>query len=152
MIGASADSGEEIYVVSVSNAVASSPYPSKSHVNGKNADIRYAGENGARKPIDYENSKSNFDKIDQTASSSMNASLKKFGYKDIRSSTLIAPIKEIPMADGTTRVSNKSFSVSGTKHLKNHYNHEHLQGYRPNVTTRDLAVPVSILTSQGIKM
>ncbi|EGV42115.1 hypothetical protein BZARG_367 [Bizionia argentinensis JUB59] len=150
MIGASADSGQEISVVSVSNSDGSSPSPSTSHVNGKNADIRYAGNNGTRNPIDYEDSKANFDKIDQTASSSMNASLKKFGYKDIRSSTLIAPTKEIPMVDGTKRVNNKSYNVSGTKHLKSHYNHQHLQGYRPNVTTRDLAVPVSTLTAQGI--
>lgn len=130
ILGASADSGEEIFVNSVSESDGASPSPSTSHKDGKNMDIRYAGNNGARDAIDYEGSKADFDKIDQTASSSMNTALNKFGYKDIRSSTL----------NVTSTVDGKevttSYSVSGTTHLKNHYDHQHLQGYNPSITTR----------------
>jgi len=149
MIGASADSGQEIYVVSISESDGKSPSPSTSHVNGKNADLRYAGEGGARTPINYRNSKTNFDKIDLKASSSMNASLNKFGYKDIRSSTLTVNTDCIDDCGNGVTISEK-YSVPGTNHLKNHYDHEHLQGYRPNVTTRELQKPVSTLSPYSI--
>jgi RHS repeat-associated protein len=140
VIGASADSGEEIFIVSVSESDGKSPAPSTSHTDGKNMDIRFAGLNGSRSAINYEGSKTEFDKIDQAASSSMNASLNKFGYKDIRASTLTVNSSE----NGTSTSVN--YSVPGTRHLKNHYDHEHLQGYRPNVVTREYQKPVQTIT------
>ena len=128
LIGASADSGQEIYVVSASESDGKSPSPSKSHKDGKNLDIRYAGKDGSRDAINYKNSKKNFDKIDTKASSTMNASLKKFGYKDIKSSDLSITTKGKNGKNDT-----KTYSVSGTSNLKNHYDHEHLQGYRPTI-------------------
>ena len=132
LIGASADSGEEISVVSVSNSDGTSPSPSTSHKNGKNLDIRYAGKNGSRSAINYKDSKTNFDKIDPKSSGSMNASLKKFGYKDIRSSTLTVS-NTTTGKNGKSTTTSTSYSVPGTKNLKNHYDHEHLQGYRPTL-------------------
>ncbi|MBQ0738620.1 RHS repeat domain-containing protein [Aquimarina celericrescens] len=154
LIGASADSGEEIYVVSASKSDGSSPPPSTSHKNGKNIDIRYAGNNGSRDAIDYEDSKTNFDKIDQTASASMNAGLKKFGWKDIKSSKLTVTNTTTTGADGkeVTETTSTTYKVSGTKHLKNHYNHEHLQGYKPNVTTRNLQTPISLQSLPPVQL
>jgi RHS repeat-associated protein len=134
LIGASADSGQEISVTSISKSDGSSPSPSTSHKDGKNMDIRYAGKNGSRGAIDYKDSKTNFDKIDQTASASMNAGLKKFGWKDIRSSTLT--ISNTATVGGKEVTTSTNYSISGTTHLKGHYNHQHIQGYRPNVMTR----------------
>jgi RHS repeat-associated protein len=144
LIGASADSGQEICVVSASESDGKSPSPSKSHKNGKNLDIRYAGKDGSRSSINYKGSKKNFDKIDTKASTSMNASLKKFGYKDIKSSKLDVTTKG---KDGKS-VTN-SYSVPGTKHLKNHYDHQHLQGYSPNVKATRKRVTATTLTPAG---
>ncbi len=155
LIGASADSGEEIYVVSASKSDGSSPPPSVSHKNGKNLDIRYAGKDGSRDAINYKNSKTNFDKIDQSASSTMNASLKKFGWKDIKSSKLtVTNTTTITGADGkeVTNTTSNTYSVSGTKHLKNHYDHEHLQGYKPNVTTRTLQTPINLQSLPPVRL
>ncbi len=146
MIGASADSGQEISVVSVSNADGSSPKPSTSPINGKNADIRFAGKDGARSPINFKGSEKQFNKIDQKASASMNAGLKKFGYKSIKASKLTVQVGTASKTQTT-----KTLSVSGTTHLDDHFDHEHLQGYRPNVTTRDYAKSVSSITAQGIQ-
>ncbi len=155
LIGASADSGEEIYVVSASKSDGSSPPPSVSHKNGKNLDIRYAGKDGSRDAINYKNSKTNFDKIDQSASSTMNASLKKFGWKDIKSSKLtVTNTTTTTGADGkeVTNTTSNTYSVSGTKHLKNHYDHEHLQGYKPNVTTRTLQTPINLQSLPPVRL
>ncbi|BFP43260.1 hypothetical protein FGF1_41050 [Flavobacteriaceae bacterium GF1] len=77
----------------------------------------------------------------------MNASLRKFGYKSIKASNL-----SIPLSGGD--FNNPTFAtgkIMGTSHLKKHYNHQHLQGYNPNVTTRNKAVPVPTLT-RGVKL
>ena len=134
VIGASADSGEEIAIVSASKSDGASPAPSKSHTDGKNMDIRFAGKNGSRDAINYEGSKSNFDKIDTKASATMNASLKKFGYKDIKASRLKVSTTTTNK-DGSFTTKTTSHSVPGTKHLKNHYDHQHLQGYNPSIRT-----------------
>ncbi|MBG0780798.1 MAG: RHS repeat-associated core domain-containing protein [Bacteroidales bacterium] len=148
LIGASADSGEEIYVISISNSDGSSPSPSVSHKDGKNLDTRYAGKNGSRDAINYKDSKTNFDKIDQTASASMNAGMKKFGWKDIRSSTLT--ISNTKTVGGKEVSTSTNYSVSGTTHLKNHYNHQHIQGYRPNVVNRTAALkPLPMIPFRG---
>ncbi len=148
LIGASADSGQEMYVISISESDGSSPSPSTSHKDGKNMDLRYAGKNGSRDDIDYKDSKANFDKIDQTASASMNAGLKKFGWKDIRSSTLT--ISNTTTVGGKEVTTSTSYSVSGTTHLKNHYNHQHIQGYRPGVVNRGkVLTPVPMIPFTG---
>ncbi len=134
LIGASASSGQEISVISISKSDGSSPSPSVSHKDGKNMDTRYAGKNGSRDAINYKDNKANFDKIDQTASGSMNTGLKKFGWKDIRSSTLT--ISNTASVGGKEVTTSTNYSISGTTHLKDHYNHQHIQGYRPNVVTR----------------
>ncbi|BFP43259.1 hypothetical protein FGF1_41040 [Flavobacteriaceae bacterium GF1] len=54
VIGASADSGEEIYITRASNADGSSPGSNKTHKGGKNIDIRFAGQNGSRERLDFE--------------------------------------------------------------------------------------------------
>jgi hypothetical protein len=135
-------------VISISESDGSSPSPSTSHKDGKNMDLRYAGKNGARDAIDYKDSKANFDKIDQTASASMNAGLKKFGWKDIRSSTLT--ISNTATVGGKEVTTSTSYSVSGTTHLKNHYNHQHIQGYRPGVVNRGkVLTPIPMIQFNG---
>ena len=37
--------------------------------------------------------------------------------------------------DGSSTTKTTSHSVPGTKHLKNHYDHQHLQGYNPSIRT-----------------
>ena len=64
LIGASADSGEEIYVTRASESDGDSPPDSESHIDGKNLDIRYAQNNGSREPLDYKNNLDNFNQID----------------------------------------------------------------------------------------
>jgi RHS repeat-associated protein len=147
LIGASADSGEEIFVVAASESDGTSPSPSTSHVDGKNMDIRYAGNDGARDAIDYEGSLTEFNKIDQTASANMNAGLKKFGWKDIRSSTLT--VTNTSTVEGKQVSTSTNYSVSGTTHLADHYDHQHLQGYNPRVQTRT-KVPAA-LPRRGIR-
>jgi len=148
LIGASANSGQEISVISISKSDGSSPSPSTSHKDGKNMDTRYAGKNGSRDAIDYKDSKANFDKIDQTASASMNAGLKKFGWKDIRSSTLT--ISNTATVGGKEVTTSTNYSISGTTHLKNHYNHQHIQGYRPNVVNRGkVLTPIPMISFTG---
>ena len=142
LIGASADSGQEIFVVSASKADGTSPSPSTSHVNGINMDIRYAQIGGARNNLDYTGSLTEFNKIDQTASASMNASLKKFGYTDIRSSTL--SISNTSNVGGKATTTTTNYSVSGTTHLKNHFNHQHLQGYNPTIQNRSYLNAISV--------
>ena len=137
LIGASADSGEEIYVTRVSNSDGSSPGSSQSHIGGNNFDSRYAQNNGSRAALNYEGSLTEFNKIDQTASASMNAGLDKFGWKDIKSSTL--SISNTTTVNGVETTTTTDYNVSGTNHLSNHYNHQHIQGYSPNISTRTRA-------------
>ena len=142
IIGASADSGQEIYMTRASNSDGTSPGDSQSHINGKNIDIRFAGKNGSREPINYRNNnKSEFDKIDTKASTTMNASLKKFGYKNIKASTLKVSTTTVGK-DGKPTTTTTSHSVPGTKHLSNHYDHQHLQGYHPSIRTHRTALNI----------
>ncbi|MBI9038275.1 MAG: RHS repeat-associated core domain-containing protein [Bacteroidales bacterium] len=136
LIGASADSGEEIYVTRVSNSDGSSPKTSTSHKDGNVLDTRYAQNNGSRAILDYNGDLTAFNKIDQTASSSMNAGLSKFGWSNIRSSTLT--ITNTATVNGKEVTTSTNYNVSGTVHLKDHYNHQHVQGYNPSILTRIL--------------
>ncbi len=150
VIGASADSGESVLITRASNADGSSPGDSKTHKNGKNIDIRFAGKNGSRSPLNFATKPDDFNKIDLNASSSLNASLKKFGYKDIRASMKITTHKTETTGVRSVR-SQSSQSIPGTRHLSRHSDHQHLQGYRPNVTVRNKAVPIPTLT-RGVKL
>lgn len=141
LIGASANSGEELYVTRASNSDGTSPGDSESHVNGNNLDIRFAQNNGSRSSLNYNGNLSNFNKIDQTASASMNAGLKKFGWKSIKASTLT--ITNTSIINGVSTPSSSSYSISGTSNLTNHYDHQHLQGYNPTIQTRTRPSAVS---------
>jgi len=147
VVGASADSGEEIFITRASNADGSSPGDSTSHIDGNNIDVRFAGQNGGRNPIDFETSVSSFNQIDQDASARMNASLKKFGYKSINASNLSVPMSSGDSGNPTVVTG----TVMGTRHLGNHFDHQHLQRFRPNVTIRNKAVPVPTIT-KGVKL
>jgi RHS repeat-associated protein len=141
VIGASANSGEEIYVTRASNSDGTSPGTSTTHLNGNNLDIRYAQNNGSRAALNYAlapegGGLSSFNTIDQTASANMNAGLDKFGWGSIRSSTLT--ITNTTTVDGKEVTTSANYSVSGTTHLNNHFNHEHLEGYNPNIAPRTL--------------
>uniref|UniRef100_UPI003D655F49 RHS repeat domain-containing protein n=1 Tax=Tenacibaculum halocynthiae TaxID=1254437 RepID=UPI003D655F49 len=155
VIGASAESGEEVYITRASNADGSSPGDSKTHVNGKNIDLRFVGKNGSRSPLNYKNSLTNFNKIDATGSKKLNRGLRRFGYKSIKASTLNITTTQTtitPRLDKrqSTVLSSRNYSIPGTSHLKNHYDHQHLQGYRPRVTTRRKVTLSPSITPAGI--
>ncbi|MDH5398073.1 MAG: RHS repeat-associated core domain-containing protein [Cyclobacteriaceae bacterium] len=135
LIGASASSGEEIYVNRASNADGSSPGDSETHKNGNNLDIKFAGYNGSRRGLNYEWDQSDFYKIDQDASASMNAALNKFGWKGIRASNFVRTIEQDGYWEAVVGIKPVSYtlSVSGTRHLKNHYDHEHLESFHPTI-------------------
>ena len=149
VIGASSDSGEEMYITRASNKDGSSPGDSETHTDGKNIDIRFAQKDGKRTPLNFNNSKNRFDKIDTKAFASMNASLNKFGFKNIRASQL--ELSNTCLDDcGNTVTRTSSYSIPGTTDIKDHFDHEHLEKYYPNVTVRELQKPVSNLKTKGI--
>lgn len=145
VVGASADSNQEVFITRASNSDGSSPGDSRSHVDGKNIDIRFAGNDGSRSPLNFEVRPDDFGKIDLSASSNLNSSLSKFGYKDIRASMSITTHKTTTNGLRTTR-SQSSRSIPGTKHLSNHSDHQHLQGFRPNIARRTKQTSVPTIT------
>ena len=149
VIGASADSGESVFITRVSNSDGSSPGKSKSHINGKNIDIRFVGKNGARTPLNYNINSNDFNKIDMNGSTKLNTSLKKFGYNFIGAS-IKTTIHSKRKNGFQTIISMSSQEIPGTRHLNNHYDHLHLQGYRPTVRKIKKPIAISIGSTIGV--
>jgi hypothetical protein len=99
--------------------------------------MRYVLSNGERSSIDYQENPLDYDRIDQSRSATLNSALRKFGYRDIRTSQgTVSNGASSSMSNGAPiRVPHQ---LQGTRHLDDHYDHIHSQGYRPSVTRYDL--------------
>ncbi|MDB9954822.1 hypothetical protein OAD49_04600 [Flavobacteriaceae bacterium] len=120
LIGAlSVTNTKDLGIVGFSLSDGSSPAPSKSHINGKNGDLRYlrTDKSGGTLFINQ-----NPGLLDEPRQNSFNNALYKYGYTDL--------IGYKYQTNGQMKLLNH------TRHLENHQHHLHLQGYNPNLKTK----------------
>lgn len=117
LIGSVAHAGvNDLTVNQFSKSDGSSPDPSKSHRSGKNGDLRYLRTDGSGGSVILGNSG-----VDVNRQNQLNDGLHLFGWKDMISERF----------NGGLLNHTSSAKERGIK--SDHSNHEHLQGYSPNV-------------------
>ncbi|MDH5382506.1 MAG: RHS repeat-associated core domain-containing protein, partial [Cyclobacteriaceae bacterium] len=163
LIGASAYSGEEMYVNGVSYANGGSPPPSITHIDGDVFDLRFTGKNGSRGGLNYKKHPSDFYKIDMDASKRMNAGLRHFGWSTILASTYMKIEKQFMLVQGNydPKYSEYYFqltdvkvpvNITGTTHWRDHYDHEHVMTFRPKIKERPALKPLTKVKPIGIQL
>jgi len=117
LLGSVAHAGvNDLTVNQFSKSDGSSPDPSKSHRSGKNGDLRYLRTDGSGGSVILGNSG-----VDVNRQNQLNDGLHLFGWKDMISERF----------NGGLLNHTSSAKERGIK--SDHSNHEHLQGYSPNV-------------------
>ena len=118
-LGAMIETGyQDVTIIGVSNENGSSPAPSKSHINGKNMDLRYLRTDYSSQPALLGTST-----LDIKRQNILNDALYKYGWKDLISEKFIPWGEKAPILLNHTRHYSKS----------RHHNHLHIQGYRPKI-------------------
>lgn len=93
-----------------------SPYPSTSHINGRNGDLRYLRSDHSGGTVTVHQGQ-----FDIYRNSQLTQALHRFGWTDMKSYR-------------TTGPSGPNWILPRTSHLDHHADHLHLQGYSPSVS------------------
>ena len=118
VLGAFAETGySDFTITQFSNSDGSSPFPSYSHRRGRNGDFRYLRTDGSGNPVSVYDSQ-----FDAGRNADFTNALSKYGYSDLKSYHIPTPYRN-------------AISLPNTAHLKGHFDHLHLQGFRPKINT-----------------